>query len=82
MENELIKVAKEYLQKEYLQMDISDPRSEILNIKLFDLAAQVERPTTKVGRAIVAYVQAEKATDFSMAAGDEFEAMKKAVEAT
>lgn len=73
-EQDLIGVAKRYL-----EMDTSEPGSEELNAALFDLAAHVKRPRTAAGRAIVAYVKAEQDTDYSMSAGNEFEAMVKAV---
>ena len=75
METKLIHVAKRYI-----EMGIG-PDSEVVGDELFDLAAQVKRPRTKAGQAVVALVRAEENTDFSMAAGDEFEKMCQAVRA-
>jgi hypothetical protein len=74
MEEQLIELAKQYV-----NMEIG-PDSEIIGDKLFTLAAKVT-PCTAAGKSIVAYVKAEKSTDFSMAAGDEFETMVAAVNA-
>lgn len=73
MEQKLIEIARKYL-------EMDGPESEKLNNQLFDLAAKVN-PRTAAGKSIIAYVRAEKKTDFSMSAGDEFEAMLKALEA-
>lgn len=75
MEGELIKAAKQYLE------DINNPKSEILSDKLFNLAGQVNAPKTEAGQSIIAYVQVEMQTGYSLAAGDEFEAMQLAVSA-
>lgn len=77
MENKLIEVAKAYL-----TIDIADPASELLNIQLFNIAKQVKYPQTKAGKAIVAYVKSEEYTEYSMSAGDEFEAMELAIAET
>lgn len=73
MEQKLIEIARRYIEME------TGPETEILNIQLFNLAAQVSNPRTKAGRAIVAYVQAEERTDFSMAANDEWCKMCRAL---
>ena len=65
--------------RQYLNCDIDNTQSEILNNELFRLAELLPNPRTQAGRAIVAYVRQEIATDFSLACNDEFEAMQKAV---
>jgi len=71
MEQELIDIAKKYL-----GANITDPTSELLLDQLFELAKNVQ-PTTEAGKAIVAWIKAEEATDYSMSAETEFEAMEK-----
>lgn len=70
MEQELIDTAKKYLASG------DDPTSESLLDQLLELAKEIQ-PITRAGKAIVAWVKAEEATDFSMSAGTEFEAMEK-----
>jgi hypothetical protein len=72
-EKQLINVARQYVEME------SGPKSEIVGDKLFDLAAQVTKPSTQAGAAIIDWVKKEQDTDFSLAAGDEFDEMRSAL---
>jgi len=67
-EKRLIGIAQQYLNN-----------SEQAIKELFDPETLAITPRTKAGRAIIAFVKAEKSTGFALAAGDEFEAMKAAV---
>jgi len=67
MENELIKIAKKYLQDK-------TPKSEILLNELVDIAKTIT-PTTPGGVAIAAWVKAEIETGFTLGANDEFVTM-------
>lgn len=76
-ETKLIKMAKEFVER-----DVTDPQSEIVCADFWEFAETFSNPPeTAAGKAIMAYVKAEIATDYSMLASDEFEAMCKAVNA-
>lgn len=75
MEQKLIEIAKQYVEME------TGPESEVVGDQLFEIAKQVSTPLTKAGQAIVAWVMAEEATDFSMSAGNFFDDMCQAVSA-
>lgn len=73
MEQKLIDTAKKYIEMEIC------PESESICNELFDIAEQIKQPRTKSGQAIVAWVNAEIETDFSLSANDEFEEMCRVV---
>jgi hypothetical protein len=75
METNLIEITKQYL------ATIKNPQSEVLLQKMFDISAKISKPRLAAGKAIVAYIKAEKSTRFSLAAEAEFETMVTAVNA-
>jgi|GEM_PF-6928139 len=75
-EKKLIELAKAFVER-----DVTDPQSELVCSAFWDFAETFGTPQTAIGKTIMAYVKEEIATDYSLAAGTEFDAMFRAVSA-